>query len=200
MGVCNRYYLDLDPGEGAEELRELMAELNRRQLDEKAPAAFVRGEVRPRDVAAVIASEGPRAMRWGFVRPDGVLVTNARSETVEEVPMFRAARRCVVPASRYFEWAHRGSAKIKYSIGLADRPIFMAGLYRAEGGANAFCVLTRAPAPEIAFIHDRMPVLLPYGARRAWLDGAPARSVLPAALTDVRFERSDGQIGFFPEI
>jgi putative SOS response-associated peptidase YedK len=64
----------------------------------------------------------------------------------------------------------------------------MAGIYRIEDGAPAFAILTREPAEAIAFIHDRMPVILPENVRDAWLDTRnDARDVLKAALTDLRF-------------
>jgi putative SOS response-associated peptidase YedK len=46
---------------------------------------------------------------WGFAGPDkpGKLVFNARAESIETRPMFRAAferQRCLIPADGFFEW------------------------------------------------------------------------------------------------
>ena len=199
--MCTRFFIELE-SEEAWEIREMMAELNRQELeragDVRAPAAVKRGEVFPSDVAAVVVADGPRAMRWGFSRPDGQgLVLNARGETHSERPMFQSARPCLLPASYYFEWAHRGNEKIKFRIGQKGRPIFMAGLYRMEKNVLVFCVLTRPPTPEIAFIHDRMPVLLPPESRGAWLGGASAGEALDMAIPDITFERDDGQLSLF---
>ena len=199
--MCTRYFIELE-SEDAEEIREIMAELNRRELeragDARAPAAVKRGEVFPSEVAAVVAADGPRAMRWGFSRPDGRgLVLNARGETHSGRPMFQSACRCLVPASCYFEWAQQGKEKIKFRIGHKNRPIFMAGLFRMEKNIPVFCVLTRPPIPEIAFIHDRMPVLLPPSSRSTWLRGAPANEALDMAVPDITFEREDGQLSLF---
>mgnify|MGYP000871456922 FL=1 len=193
--------MDLE-GEEAEEIRALMTELNRRQTKPgaSAPSAVKRGEVFPSEAALVLTSAGPGVMRWGFSRPGGAgLVVNARIETAEERPMFRAAARCLVPAGHYFEWAHRGGEKIKYRIGVKNRPLYMAGLFRMENGAPVFAIQTQAPAPQIAFIHDRMPLILPQGARDAWLSGEPVEKARQAAILDVYFEREDGQTNLFPD-
>lgn len=80
-------------------------------------------------------------------------------------------RRCLIPASNYFEWEKRGRDKIKYAIRPAGSTIFyMAGIYRIEGGKPAFTILTREPAESIAFIHNRMPVILPTCAQNQWLN------------------------------
>ena len=49
----------------------------------------------------------------------------------------------------------------------------MAGLYQTEEGSELqrFVILTRPAAPELAFIHDRMPVVIPNSAQSAWLEG-----------------------------
>jgi len=49
----------------------------------------------------------------------------------------------------------------------------MAGLYHSEKGSEipTFVILTKAAAPNIAFIHDRMPVILGREAQLSWLNG-----------------------------
>lgn len=108
-------------------------------------------------------------MKWGYSLPDGKVVFNARSESASSRPMFQdgiVQRRCLVPAAYYFEWEKRGREKIKYAIGQNERGIlYMAGIYRLEKGVPVFTILTRSPADSIAFIHDRMPVILPNEAK-----------------------------------
>lgn len=53
----------------------------------------------------------------------------------------------------------------------------------------AFTILTRDAAPGIAFIHPRMPVLLPADASPDWLNpGYNAEEVIAAALTDMEYQ------------
>lgn len=80
-------------------------------------------------------------------------------------------RRCLIPATCYFEWEHRGKDKIKYAIAPQNsNMIYLAGIYRKEGNRAACTILTREPAESIAFIHNRMPVILPVEAVGDWLN------------------------------
>lgn len=105
--------------------------------------------------------------------PDGKQIINARSETAADKPLFRDGmlqRHCLIPATNYFEWEKRGRDRIKYAIRECDSPIlYMAGVYRIENGKPVFSILTREPAENIAFIHNRMPVILHPEAKNDWL-------------------------------
>ena len=199
--MCCRYWTDDSP-----ELREIVEEMNRSPLLERWPEGakvVVRGEARPTDVVPVIASNraGNRAvfpMRWGFSGKP--LLVNARTETAAVKPVFRdawRARRCVVPASRYFEWEHTATAGgrkrvgDKYGIRPASGDLaWLCGLYRLEAGLPAFVILTREPGAGIRFLHDRMPLILPGACVNAWIDpqGKP-EALLDAAVTDMAFEK-----------
>jgi putative SOS response-associated peptidase YedK len=69
-----------------------------------------RGEIRPADVAPVLAPDRNGAvsvfpMKWGYSGRS--LLINARVETAAVRPSFREDRvrhRCIAPASWYFEW------------------------------------------------------------------------------------------------
>ena len=167
--MCGRFFIEEDTGD---ELLAILRALNRRGINCKT------GEVLPTDTAAVIANSralqpAPFAMQWGYTLPDGKKIINARSESAALRPMFMDSmrqRRCLVPASHYFEWSHDRQTKTQYAI----RPqtagtMYMAGLYRMEAGRAVFTILTREAAPQIAFIHHRMPVILPGDAAEAWL-------------------------------
>ena len=101
-----------------------------------------------------------------------------------------AQRRCLIPAAYYFEWEKRGREKIKYAIGQNDRGIlYMAGIYRLEKGVPVFTILTRSPADSIAFIHDRMPVILPDDVKADWLNPKyAADDLIRHAATEVQFK------------
>ncbi|MBQ6383414.1 MAG: SOS response-associated peptidase family protein [Clostridia bacterium] len=205
--MCCRYYVDLSP-----ELRPIIEEANRSPLREKMVAALgapfvASGEVYPGQIVPVIATSrsGGRSafpMFWGFQVP-GLRspVLNARVESAPVKKTFReswASRRCVIPASWYFEWEHvpqpDGSRRAGRKFAIQPRGLdvtYLGGLYRMENGFPVFVVLTREPADELRFIHDRMPLILPPSAIDDWIrpDSAPGK-VLPLALTDAVWEES----------
>ncbi len=127
------------------------------------------------EAPALVGDDGAseaRRMRWGFARPEGGLVINARVETIGERPMFRALareRRCALPAARYYEW--RRSDRQKFDISLPER-FWLAGLWRIGGDGPEFVVLTQPPVDAITPIHNRMPLLLPdRDALERWFGG-----------------------------
>ena len=70
---------------------------------------------------------------------------------------------------------------------------YLAGLYRIEGNEARCTILTRQAAPSIAFIHDRMPVLLHRDALSDWLNPRyDAHDVMLEAITEVSFTPVDG--------
>lgn len=155
-----------------------MEVIARIQRAEGAGAVKVAGEVFPGDRVPVLCLSRagnlrPFAMDWGYTLGDGKKLINARSETAAEKPMFRESmrlRRCLMPMSAYFEWERRGDGKRKFRIAPAEGGAFyLAGLYRFEGARPVCTVLTRPAAPEIGFIHERMPVLLSGDARAEWI-------------------------------
>lgn len=105
--MCTRFYVEPD----TEEIREIIAEVQRSQLSGKyikaGNAILTSGEIRPTNVVPVIAPNrnGHRAafpMKWGFQIPGRSLIVNARTETAAGKPTFREAwekRRCIIPAS-----------------------------------------------------------------------------------------------------
>ena len=65
--------------------------------------------------------------------------------------------------------------------------IYLAGIYRKEGNRAACTILTREPAKSIAFIHNRMPVILPAETAGDWLNVRyAATDVLKVAQTEMR--------------
>src|SRR5262245_10994329 len=110
---------------------------------ESPPSAAPRFNIAPgQQVLAVRArGDGTRraeALRWGLVPPwsspgQGPPLINARSETAAERPAFRdafRARRCIVPASGFYEWADLGGYRQPYWIARPDGAYFgIAGLW-----------------------------------------------------------------------
>ncbi len=137
-------------------------------------------EVRPTNRALVIDGEnGARLLRWGFeVDWDSAPLFNARTETLAEKPTFRGhlQQRCLVPADGYFEWRKGPRSKIKTRITRNQGDLFaFAGLMDGD----RFTIVTCPPAPEIAFVHGRMPVILPRDAESLWISDASFTEVAP---------------------
>lgn len=125
------------------------------------------------------------ALRWGLIPfwakdPSiGNRMINARADTVEEKPAFKAAfkkRRCLIPITGFYEW-QKIDAKRKqpFHIHTRDEEIFtVAGLWERwkspDGFTHETCtILTTEPNELMAEIHDRMPVLVGEDERDLWL-------------------------------
>lgn len=123
------------------------------------------------------------AMRWGFVpswykKPnDGPLLINARSETIAEKPAFREAaraRRCIIPASGFYEWHREGETRLPWYIFRRDgATLAFAGVWQSwerEGEQLTTCAIVtcNANAP-MSEIHHRMPVVLEQEDWGLWL-------------------------------
>ena len=205
--MCCRYYMELSP-----RLRPIVeAAANSRLYQNniaKIPKPLItEGEVFPDSLVPVIASNraGKKTvfpMIWGYhVQGVGRLIANARVETAPEKPAFRdgwAMHRCIIPASWYYEWEHIPTANGKTKAGekYAIMPkggelTWLCGLYRMEEGYPHFVILTREPGESIAFIHDRMPMILPEEAVERWIDpNMNPHAMLSAALTDMVAEKA----------
>jgi putative SOS response-associated peptidase YedK len=98
---------------------------------------------------------------------------NARFESVATKPMFRSAlksRRCLIPASGYYEWA-----KMPFYVARKDGvPFIFAGLWERWGPDNLpSCTIITTDATEgIRGLHTRMPVILPKDGFGPWLTGS----------------------------
>lgn len=106
---------------------------------------------------------------------------NARSETVSEKPSFKAAikrRRCLIPASGYYEWITQGDSKAKqpyYIYPHSKSPLALAGLWEIwhspEGDEIHSCTILTTQANEFtAPLHHRMPVILEGASQGLWLE------------------------------
>ena len=158
--MCSRFELVSNPNEIA----------SRFGLGMTPPLVNV-PETRPTDLALVIRTSGTvELMAWGFeVDWDNRPLINARSETLGEKKTFlgHLNNRCIIPASAYFEWRKVDGQKLKNRILPSDQSLFaMAGL--TDG--KQFSIITCTPAPSVAGIHNRMPVILNPSSEAAWIN------------------------------
>jgi putative SOS response-associated peptidase YedK len=123
-------------------------------------------------------------LRWGLIPswakdPSlGDRMINARAETAGGKPAFRSAirrRRCLVPASGFYEWKRTNGRKQPYYIRRPDgKPFAFAGLWESwEGPGQAAvesCTILTTSANELLLpIHDRMPVIVSPEDYDLWL-------------------------------
>jgi putative SOS response-associated peptidase YedK len=144
--------------------------------DVDAAAVFrPRYNVAPTDTHIILCEEGRRHLApavWGLGVDKPQI--NARSETADSRPTFRAAfarTRCVVPADGFFEWTadrqpiwyHRKDGGL----------LLMAGMFERDRSGLRFTILTTAANDLIAPVHDRMPVILAPEQVDTWLGRTP---------------------------
>jgi len=85
------------------------------------------------------------------------------------------SRRCLVPASGFYEWQRTEQGKQPFCIRLKEDDLFaFAGLYDVWQDADgnelySYTVITTTPNELVAPIHNRMPVILQRDGEDAWL-------------------------------
>jgi putative SOS response-associated peptidase YedK len=204
--MCSRYFLDADGNVIAYTFRVPVHEGIRRRFNiaptHEAPVVRATRDGGAREVAL---------LRWGLV-PSwakelsiGSKLINARAETLAEKPAFRTAlrsRRCIVPASGFFEWTGETRYRVPHAITVADRPVVpFAGLWEtwhAPDGRKleTYTIVTTEANRFVAGMHDRMPAILAEADVEAWLHGTPeeAQAVLrpydDAAMREHRVSRA----------
>ncbi|MBP6010622.1 MAG: SOS response-associated peptidase [Alphaproteobacteria bacterium] len=137
-------------------------------------------------------------MRWGLApfwwkKPLKELPAtfNARAETVDTKPMFREAfkrRRCLIPASGYYEWQDTPTGKQPWFFSPASAPLFLiAALWETRKDpeppgdtVRSTTMIITEPNAFTARYHDRMPVLLDRGDVLPWLTEGGAGLLRPA--------------------
>jgi len=190
--MCGRFYI---PEKELDDFARLVSEVEQHLLKKH-------GEIYPGDTVPIITPNNGEtevhAVKWGFPSPHGKkLIINARSETASEKPMFRAPfqkRRCLVPATGFYEWKAVGNKKIKHFITIDNKLFYMAGLYwffRDSNNENAvfpaFTILTTDANDKMQSIHNRMPVIIDQDDMEKWLfsnDTGELKTMLCAVNSD----------------
>ena len=159
------------------------------QLSE--PPRFERYNIAPsQEILAIrTAPEAGRPewvmLRWGLVpfwskEPGGKRpLINARAEGIETKPSFRGPirhRRCIVPASGFYEWRREGSGKQPYFVRPAAAEVFaLAGIWDHWEGKQgevieSVAIITTSANELMRPIHDRMPVILEEEDAAEWIE------------------------------
>lgn len=178
--MCGRYTLDLNAKRLAAlyGLDEVLDDLPPRfniAPSQRVPVVGVKPDGRRRGLAM---------LQWGFLprfandAKSGPRPINARSETLLGKPLFRDAairRRCLMPASGFFEWKAVGKRKHAHYVTLrGGEPMSFAGLWETWGRGPeriASCCIITVPANDaLKTLHDRMPTILPAASFDDWLN------------------------------
>ena len=159
-------------------------------------------------VDVVIKGDGKRAlvpMRWGIIpvwwkkslKEMRLATFNARAETIAEKPMFRDSfkrRRCLMPASGYYEWHDTPEGKQPYYFTRRDGQVMT--LAAIEDGwvdpasreaVRSCAMVITEPNKFVAEVHDRMPVILEAKDFEQWERGdvKDATALMKSADEDV---------------
>ncbi len=173
--MCGRYVVETH--------QELSERFQLRQVPLQLPTTY---NAAPSQELPVIVEDdcGERAlrpMRWGLLprwrkpgQANSVAPINARAETLLDKPMFRplvGRKRCLVPASGFYEWQRAGGRKQPYFIHPRDGGLVgLAGLYdESPDGVASYAIVTTTPNELVAPLHDRMPAILRPEDEADWL-------------------------------
>ena len=162
-------------------------------LELPEPSSFERYNIAPtQDILAIrVAQETGNPewvmLRWGLVpfwskEPGGKRpLINARAEGIEAKPSFRNPvrhRRCILPASGFYEWRREGSGKQPFFVKPVAEEVFaLAGIWDHWEGKQgevieSVAIITTSANELMRPIHDRMPVILEEEDVAEWI--APA--------------------------
>jgi len=139
------------------------------------------------DIAIIRADTSGRNLslaHWGLIpswaksADSGYSTINARAETVDTKPSFRAPfkrHRCIIPADGFYEWHEEGGIKIPHHIGRTDgAPFALAGLWDVwkgpEGDVTSCTIIVTEANAFMKRLHERMPVILAPADYARWLD------------------------------
>lgn len=193
--MCGRFTYFFTWSEIHAQLEAFVESLSRAMRDTAGPAASYNAA--PKQQVPVLRLDdgqiGPAMMQWWLVPHWSKEATsryatfNARSETAATTPAFRDSfkrRRCVLPASGFYEWQKTGDkSKQPHYITRADgMPLFFAGLWDCWRDELESCtVLTTTPNEDMRALHDRMPCILEPEDVERWITAPDASLLRPAA-------------------
>lgn len=128
---------------------------------------------------------------WSIEAKNKFTLINARAEGIEKKPSFREPfklRRCIIPASGFFEWKVIEGLKHPFFIRPNDGGYFaLAGIWDHWEGkdgqvVNSCAIITTGANVLMREIHDRMPVILKRENVSRWLKSHAEQDELLAML------------------
>lgn len=192
--MCGRYYFDIDE----DEIKSIAE-----QAEKNIYGDYNTKDIYPSNIAPIYVEDDhkikPILAKWGLPKWDKKgLIINARVETLEEKQTFKTLlkqRRCIVPASAYFEWKQTessGKKKDKYIIKKRSSILYFAGLYNIVSNnkikqlslfdSNSFdiyyTIITKKADSSVDYIHDRMPVIFEKEQLNDYLNGKSINDML----------------------
>ena len=202
--MCSRYCLTLPP-------EAVRSYFNLLEIDGFPPRYNI-APTQPVGIVRQSARHEPEfvLVRWGLVPSwvkaplERAILVNARAETAAEKPSFRGAmrhRRCIVPATGFYEWRGKARARTPYLVRPRDGGLLaFAGIWEHWVGADGseletMAILTVPANGTIAPIHDRMPAILPSDEQTGWLD---CRSGTSVGAEDLLRPAPDDQLEILP--
>jgi len=179
--MCGRYSLTTDP-------QALIDFFEVGQLSCDPAVLHPRFNIAPSQEVPIVreATTGRELVfaRWGLVphwskeENPRYSTINARAESVADKPTYREPfkrKRCLVPATGFYEWRQSEGGKTPYSIRLPGGQLFaFAGLWdhwdREGAGFDSFTVIVTTANEAMRPIHERMPVILNPAQYNTWLN------------------------------
>jgi len=186
--MCGRYYRKGDKQKIAEAFHAHV-------VDDGTPSPPWDFNVAPTTIQPIIRNNRDSnerevvSLRWGLIpfftkdikEVKGISTINARAATVATTRTHREPfkkRRCLVPASGFYEWKRLDSkSKQPFAFDLVNgKMMAFAGMWDAwKDPANgqwlqSYTIITTDANELMAPVHDRMPVILHPGDFDRWLD------------------------------
>lgn len=170
--MCNDYEQHIAYADYCKMMQSLELGIPTHQSDLDLRQAY---DIKIGDTGSVMRAAGDAIelaqMKFGFppAGPKGGPIFSFKSEGRR----FDQSKRCLIPASAFFEFTGSKYPKAKHRFTLKGEPFFaIAGLWR-EGQGNqppAFTMLTTSPGPDVQPYHNRQIVVLRPRDWRLWID------------------------------
>ncbi len=193
--MCSRFELNISK-------LDLLKRYNKKQITKFNP----KEELYPGQQILTLTTDF-NYMRWGidvdFIKKS---IINSRIEKIYSSKFFKEDfenRRCLVPATAFFEWSKIN--KDKYRLSVSNQKVFsIAGIYREyKSQETSIChisILTTESKGAISKIHTRMPIILPKQFEQTYLHGENPEEIheyLIKSFIDLDMENlSDSQLTF----